>query len=85
MRRKMEQMQGEVNQFMEYVKHELARGLGDWEQRLSTAMVKSSPTDLVRATPQINVEQPADSTETSRRQRHEEHKAHEEHKEQKLS
>jgi len=52
MRRKMEQMQGEVNQFMEYVKHELARGLGDWEQRLSTAMVKSSPTDLmVRATP----------------------------------
>src|SRR5258707_6407640 len=51
MRRKMEQMEGEVNQFMEYVKHELARGLGDWEQRLSTAMVKSSPTDLVRATP----------------------------------
>ena len=51
MRRKMELMQGEVNQFMEYVKHELARGLGDWEQRLSTAMVKSSPTDLVRATP----------------------------------
>jgi hypothetical protein len=46
-------------------------------------MVKSSPTDLVRATPQINVEQPDDSTETSRRQRHEEHKAHEEHKEHK--
>jgi hypothetical protein len=38
---------------MEYVKHELARGLGDWEQRLSTAMVKSSPTDLVRATPPV--------------------------------
>jgi hypothetical protein len=52
MRRKMEQMQSEVNQFMEYVKHELARGLGDWEQRLSTAMVKSSPTELVRATQQ---------------------------------
>jgi hypothetical protein len=51
MRRKMEQMQGEVNQFMEYVKHELARGLGDWEQRLSTALVKSSPTNLVRSTP----------------------------------
>src|SRR5205807_9996341 len=49
MRRKMEQMQGEVNQFMEYVKHELARGLGDWEQRLSTALVKSSPAELVRA------------------------------------
>ena len=43
--------QGEVNEFMAYVKKELARGLDDWEQRLSTAMVKSSPTDLVRATP----------------------------------
>ncbi len=50
MRKKMERMQGEVNEFMEYVKHELARGIGDWEQRLSTALVKSSPTDLVRAT-----------------------------------
>lgn len=48
MRRKMERMQLEVNEFMEYVKHELARGLGDWEQRLGTALVKSSPTELVR-------------------------------------
>ena len=48
MRRKMERMQGEVNEFMEYVKHELAKGLGDWEQRLQTALVKSAPTDLVR-------------------------------------
>jgi MerR family transcriptional regulator/heat shock protein HspR len=48
MRRKMERMQQEVNEFMAYVKKELARGLGDWEQRLSTAIVKSSPTDLVR-------------------------------------
>ena len=48
MRRKMERMQREVNEFMEYVKRELARGLGDWEQRLNTALVKSSPTDLVR-------------------------------------
>jgi len=31
------------------VKRELSRGIGDWEQRLSTALVKSSPTDLVRA------------------------------------
>jgi hypothetical protein len=30
------------------VKRELARGVGDWEQRLSTALVKSSPTDLMR-------------------------------------
>ena len=48
MRRKIEQMQGEVNEFMDYVKRELARGIDDWEQRLSTAMVKSGPTDLVR-------------------------------------
>jgi hypothetical protein len=36
---------------MTYVKREMARGLDDWEQRLSTALVKSSPTDLVRAQP----------------------------------
>ena len=48
MRRKIEQMQHEVNEFMAYVKHEMSRGLEDWEQRLSTALVKSSPTDLVR-------------------------------------
>ena len=51
MRRKIEQMQGEVNEFMEYVKKELVRGIDDWEQRLSTALVKTSPTDLVRAAP----------------------------------
>jgi MerR family transcriptional regulator, heat shock protein HspR len=49
MRHKIERMQHEVNEFMEYVKHELARGLDDWEQRLSTALVKSAPTDLVRS------------------------------------
>ena len=51
MRRKIERMQSEVNEFMEYVKRELARGIDDWEQRLSTALVKSAPTDLVRAAP----------------------------------
>jgi hypothetical protein len=34
---------------MTYVKHEMSRGLEDWEQRLSTALVKSTPTDLVKA------------------------------------
>ena len=47
----IEAMQQEVNEFMTYVKGELSRGIGDWEQRLSTALVKSSPTDLVRHTP----------------------------------
>ncbi len=51
LRRKIEQMQGEVNQFMDYVKREMARGIDDWEQRLGTALVKSSPTDLVRHAP----------------------------------
>src|SRR5262245_36039362 len=46
MRRKMERMQLEVNEFMQYVKRELARGLGDWEQRLNTALVPTSPADL---------------------------------------
>jgi MerR family transcriptional regulator/heat shock protein HspR len=50
MRKRIEQMQEEVNEFMTYVKKELARGLDDWEQRLSTALVKSAPADLVRAT-----------------------------------
>jgi MerR family transcriptional regulator/heat shock protein HspR len=49
MRRKIERMQQEVNEFMEYVKRELARGIDDWEQRLNTALVKSSPAELVRA------------------------------------
>ena len=63
MRRKMGRMQSEVNEFMEYVKRELSRGIGDWEQRLSTALVKSSPTDLVRAAapPQTIDEPPLDA------------------------
>src|SRR5438093_2115212 len=48
MRRKIEKLQGEVNEFMEYVKREMVRGVDEWEKRLSTALVKSSPTDLVR-------------------------------------
>jgi MerR family transcriptional regulator/heat shock protein HspR len=48
MRAKIEQMQHEVNEFMAFVKGELAKGLGDWEQRLNTALVKSSPSPLAR-------------------------------------
>jgi MerR family transcriptional regulator/heat shock protein HspR len=51
MREKMAQMQTEVNEFMAYVKQELARGLDDWEQRLGTAMVKTPPGGLVRSAP----------------------------------
>jgi MerR family transcriptional regulator/heat shock protein HspR len=63
MRRKIERMQTEVNEFMEYVKQELSRGIGDWEQRLSTALVKSAPSELVRA-PQ-NTSAPASSPTTA--------------------
>jgi MerR family transcriptional regulator/heat shock protein HspR len=51
MRRKMERMQSEVNEFMQYVKRELARGLGDWEQRLNTALVPATPVE--RAAPPV--------------------------------
>ena len=66
MRRKIERMQGEVNEFMDYVKRELARGIDDWEQRLSTAMVKSAPTDLVRRTPSTHATPAKDSNEAPR-------------------
>jgi MerR family transcriptional regulator/heat shock protein HspR len=59
MRRKIQLMQGEVNEFMAYVKRELARGIDDWEQRLSTALVKSTSTDLVRANPPSTETAPA--------------------------
>jgi MerR family transcriptional regulator/heat shock protein HspR len=49
MRRKMDRMQREVNEFMQYVRHELQRGLGDWEQRLHTALVPVAPGDFGRA------------------------------------
>jgi hypothetical protein len=67
MRRKIEQMQGEVNEFMDYVKRELARGIDDWEQRLGTALVKSSPTDLVRRTPTSEPEKPRSEKVEGRR------------------
>ncbi len=69
MRRKMDRMQKEVNEFMEYVRQELARGLGDWEQRLSTALVKSSPTDLMRTKPSGPVSSPATPDDVPRKRR----------------
>ena len=46
MRKKMERMQKEVNEFMQYVKGELAKGLGDWEQRLNTALVPTTTAEM---------------------------------------
>ena len=59
MREKMDRMQREVNEFVGYVRQELARGLGDWEQRLGTALVRSHPSDLVRPT-----DDPADAPQS---------------------
>lgn len=56
MRRKIDRMQREVNEFMTYVKGELARGLGDWEQRLNTALVPTTSADLAR--PSIAANEP---------------------------
>ena len=53
MRQKMDRMQHEVNEFMAYVKREMARGLGEWEERLGTALVKSPPASLVRGAPPL--------------------------------
>jgi len=65
MRSKIEQMQREVNEFMAYVKAELAKGLGDWEQRLNTALVKSSPAPLAR--PASSATPPPDGSSKPRR------------------
>jgi hypothetical protein len=60
MRRKMEGMQREVNEFMQYVKGELARGLGDWEQRLNTALVPAATIER-RPAPDVAAEVTADA------------------------
>lgn len=63
MRQKMDRMQREVNEFMAYVKQEMARGVGDWEQRLGTALVKAPPAARVRTVgPPAASPEPADVT-----------------------
>jgi MerR family transcriptional regulator/heat shock protein HspR len=59
MRRKIDRMQREVNEFMAYVKGELARGLGDWEQRLNTALVPASQAIVPTQPEETVVETPA--------------------------
>ena len=68
MRRKMDQMQREVNEFMSYVKREMTPGLDGWEERLGTALVKTTPSSLVRATPHTSEDSKA-AKKTARRKR----------------
>src|SRR5574341_497732 len=50
MRRKMEQMQQEMNEFVAYVKEELHRANQEgWQERLQQALVRLPPTHIVRA------------------------------------
>ena len=69
MRQKMDRMQREVNEFVAYVKQEMARGLDDWEERLGTALVKTRPSAVVRVTPPAAVDAatPTKKTRKSRK------------------
>jgi len=50
MRRRMEQVQAEVNDFVGWVRQELARAAQDgWQERLQQALVRLPPTPLVRS------------------------------------
>jgi MerR family transcriptional regulator/heat shock protein HspR len=52
MRRRMEQMQAEVNDFVGWVRQELSRAAQDgWQERLQQALVKLPPTPLARTVP----------------------------------
>jgi len=49
MRRKMEQMQEEVSEFVAWVRQELARAAQEgWQERLQQALVRLPPTPLAR-------------------------------------
>lgn len=50
MRRRMEQMQNEVNDFVGWVRQELGRAARDgWQERLEQALVRLPPTPLAKA------------------------------------
>jgi MerR family transcriptional regulator/heat shock protein HspR len=50
MRRKMEQMQHEINEFVGFVRNELKRAnLEGWQERFDQALVRLPPTQIVRA------------------------------------
>jgi MerR family transcriptional regulator/heat shock protein HspR len=60
MRRKMEQMQGEVSEFVAWVRQELARAAPEgWQERLQQALVRLPPTPLARATAKEDPRAPA--------------------------
>ncbi|MBI3932709.1 MAG: helix-turn-helix transcriptional regulator [Acidobacteria bacterium] len=61
MRRKMEQMQGAMNDFVAFVQEEMHRANREgWQERLQQALVKLPPTHIVKASPE-----PAPAVEVS--------------------
>ena len=51
MRRKMEQMQAEINEFVALVREELKRANQEgWQERFKQALIKLPPTQIVRTT-----------------------------------
>jgi MerR family transcriptional regulator/heat shock protein HspR len=48
MRGKMERMQNEISEFVEYVQREMAKQEDGWRERVSSALVKLPPRHLVK-------------------------------------
>ena len=48
MREKMEKMQGEISEFIEYVQREMGRQEDGWKDRVQNALVRLPPRDLVK-------------------------------------
>ena len=60
MRRKMEQVQQEVSEFVAWVRQELARAAQEgWQERLQQALVRLPPTPLARAAAEEKPRAPA--------------------------
>jgi MerR family transcriptional regulator/heat shock protein HspR len=67
MRNKMEQMQVEVNEFVDYVKQELVRANREgWQDRFQQALVRLPPTHLVRTPEPVPSEEAAASSGPAR-------------------
>ncbi len=48
MRQKMEKMQSEISEFIEYVQREMGRQEDGWKDRVQNALVRLPPRDLVK-------------------------------------
>ncbi len=48
MRQKMEKMQGEISEFIEYVQREMGRQEDGWKDRVQNALVRLPPHELVK-------------------------------------